>query len=62
MYLSAGLSERYVLDEHGDRDVNFSLMYTTTGMEVNISLRTSVNQLYIYLGTVDDPGVHVHGV
>nr|CAQ64669.1 guanylate cyclase C type 1 [Anguilla anguilla] len=28
-----GLGGHYVLDEYGDRDVNFSVMYTTKGME-----------------------------
>ncbi|KAJ8363341.1 hypothetical protein SKAU_G00121720 [Synaphobranchus kaupii] len=28
-----GFSGNYVLDQYGDRDVNFSVMYTTTGME-----------------------------
>ena len=31
----SGMGGLYVLDENGDRDVNFSVIYTTTNNEVS---------------------------
>lgn len=39
IYLCSGIGGRYVLDEYGDRDTNFSLMYTTSAHQVSLKFR-----------------------
>lgn len=43
MFMITGIAGEYMLDEYGDRDVVFSLIYTNTNNEVNNKSSTTTN-------------------